>query len=165
MSHWSRMFNWIATWFPRKPVAYWFALFVWAVSLWFLSEGSPAPKNGPEIPHVDKLAHFGYFFIGGGLMSAGLLAWRPAWRFCRRAVFGWVSLVFVVIGRLDEYHQGFTPGRSGNDTGDWIADALGAAAGACFILYVILPRWKGVDPSSEGENRPGKAEIVANSLD
>ncbi|MEY3896711.1 MAG: hypothetical protein RLZZ214_2231 [Verrucomicrobiota bacterium] len=39
-------------------------------------------------------------------------------------------VVVALIGALDEYHQSFTPGRSGNDPFDWLADLLGATAGA-----------------------------------
>jgi len=56
-----------------------------------------------------------------------------------------VALVCSVIGRLDEYHQTFTPGRSGNDTGDWLADTLGGAAGAVFVLFLVLPGIRKID--------------------
>ena len=39
-------------------------------------------------------------------------------------------LLLAVVGALDEWHQTFTPGRSGNDPLDWLADVLGAFAGA-----------------------------------
>ena len=37
-------------------------------------------------------------------------------------------------GALDELWQEFTPGRSGGDLYDWIADALGATVGAALTL-------------------------------
>ena len=51
-----------------------------------------------------------------------------------------VLIVGVLIGRLDEYHQSFTPGRSGNDNGDWLADILGAATGSWIMIKCMLPR-------------------------
>ena len=45
----------------------------------------------------------------------------------------------AIIGALDEYHQTFTPGRSGNDPWDLLADTVGAAAGSAFIIFAILP--------------------------
>ena len=37
---------------------------------------------------------------------------------------------------LDEIHQSFIPGRSAEFL-DWIADALGAAAGCIFVFYLM----------------------------
>lgn len=144
---------------PRKPAAYFFAFLVWAVTLWFLSAGNPAPKNGPDIPHIDKVAHFVYFFGGGALLAAGCgLRWpgTPAAR-----LFWLVVLAGCVIGRLDEYHQGFTPGRSGNDAGDWLADTLGAAAGVLAVTRLMLPRMfagKRLAGAPAEEKRPKSAK-------
>jgi len=162
MNDWFGVFRLIATRFPRKPVVY-FCLFAgWWITLWFLSANNPAPKNGPDIPHLDKVAHFGYFFIGGALLStAAVVAWPVLLRHWRMF---FVALVVVcsVIGRLDEYHQGFTLGRSGNDRGDWAADTLGGAAGAFFVLGWVLPRVRRVDKTHK---KLGKRQITSNSLD
>lgn len=45
-------------------------------------------------------------------------------------------VVIALIGALDEYHQSFTPGRSGNDPFDWLADLLGAIAGAFTFKHI-----------------------------
>ena len=121
-----------------RPAVYLFLVLVWAVTLWFLSAGNPTPKNAPEIPHLDKLVHFTYFFGGGAAVACWLgLSW-PDWS--RFRVFAVVTVVFCILGRLDEYHQSFTPGRSGNDMGDWIADILGAAVGSLVVVMVLMPR-------------------------
>jgi len=139
MKYCSRVFDFIATRFPRKPVVYFLLLGAWGITLWFLSAGNPVPKEAAQIPHLDKLAHFTYFGIGGVFLTVtGLMFWpvlkRQRWR-----VFFAVVLVGAGIGRLDEYHQTFTPGRSGNDMGDLVADVLGCAAGACGVLFIVLP--------------------------
>jgi hypothetical protein len=55
----------------RAP--FWLSLFaLWFGTLWVLSSGPVPLKTGPEIPHLDKVAHFGYFFGGAGLLSAFL---------------------------------------------------------------------------------------------
>ena len=140
MSYCSRIFHLIATWFPRKPVAYLCLFVAWGVTLWFLSAGNPAPKNGPQIPHLDKVAHFVYFFIGGASLATCALVLWPSLRFFKWRLAVVVTVIISVIGRLDEYHQTFTPGRSGNDVGDWIADTLGGGAGAFVVLVIVLPK-------------------------
>ena len=74
-----------------------------------------------------------------------------------------VTLVGSVIGRLDEYHQTFTPGRSGNDYGDWLADTLGAAAGAFFVLLIVLPRIRHLGVKLK--KNASKPQILPKSLD
>lgn len=144
-------------------MAYLCLLVVWAVTLWFLSAGNPAPKNGPEIPHLDKLAHFLYFSAGGVLLAACGLLLMPVLRQQRWRLFWCVTALVAVIGRLDEYHQTFTPGRSGNDMGDWAADILGGGAGACFVLFLVWPGLQHVGAMSQ--KKSGKSQFVANSLD
>ena len=94
----------------------------------------------PPIDGFDKVEHFGYFFGGAGLLSAYLFSVRPSAAQWRMIIF-WAIVVMAIIGRLDEYHQGFVPGRSGNDNFDWLADCLGAAAGA-FLFKAIHRRLK-----------------------
>ncbi len=83
----------------------------------------------PPIDGIDKIQHFGYFFGGAGLFSAWLFRRNPGhpnWP----AILIITIIVVSLVGWLDEYHQGFVPGRSGNNFPDWIADFLGAIAGA-----------------------------------
>lgn len=108
----------------------WLTLFVsWAAILYFLSSFSKTlPEGGPEIPHIDKVLHFGYFLGGGIILATYVLLRRGA--STSVAIRSFTPLaVLAIIGALDEYHQTFTPGRSGNDPFDWLADVLGAAVG------------------------------------
>ena len=94
----------------------------------------------PPIDGFDKVEHFGYFFGGAGLLSAYLYRKQPVtprWRF----VIPCVILSMALVGWLDEYHQGFVPGRSGNDPLDWLADVTGATSGA-FLFKRIHRRLK-----------------------
>lgn len=112
---------------------FWLAAYaVWLVALWVLSSGSTTVPNAPQIPFMDKVAHFGYFFGGGGLLSAALFGGNP--RISKTRLVLMVAIAAAVIGCLDEYHQTFTPGRSGNDPWDWLADVLGGTAGAFVFL-------------------------------
>jgi len=122
---------------PTGPAAYLLLFGFWLVTLCFLSASSPPIENRQEIPHLDKVLHFGYFFLGGAIFAAHCgLRWPET---SRRRLLLLVVLVCSVIGRLDEYHQGFVPGRSGNDTGDWLADTVGGFSGALFVIWFLLP--------------------------
>lgn len=83
----------------------------------------------PPIVFFDKIEHFGYFFGGAGLMSAFLFfrnPLSPRWKIIIPAVI----ITMGLVGWIDETHQSFVPGRSGNDPLDWLADVTGATVGA-----------------------------------
>ena len=113
----------------RNP-RFWLACFLlWFGVLWLLSSFSLAGEIAPPIPNFDKLEHFGYYFGGSGLLSAYLFRRdpdRPNWP----SLLSIAIVAIALTGCLDEYHQSFTPGRSGNDPYDLLADVLGATAGA-----------------------------------
>ncbi len=81
--------------------------------------------------HLDKLLHFGqYAFFaylvarawgGSGAEDSG--SGRSG---VRRYAILWV--VLLLFAAVDEYHQGWIPGRD-PDWRDWIADTLGIASG------------------------------------
>ena len=114
-----------------------FGYAVWGITLYFASAMEGVP--GPKIPHLDKVEH-ALFFAAGHLVLGLALALRVAqptketwWRIG-------VTLVITagIVGVLDEFHQTFTPGRSGNDPGDIAADVLGG-----IIAAFSLPNaWK-----------------------
>lgn len=113
----------------RNP-KFWLAAFlIWLGVLWGLSSITFKGTYTPPVDQFDKLEHFAYFFGGGAAISAFFFTRNPRnpnWK----VVLGGAILIIAVIGGLDEYHQSFTPGRSGNDPYDWLADVLGGAAGA-----------------------------------
>ncbi len=126
----------------NAPKFWLFSLFLWALTLFILSSFSKTlPDGGPEIPHLDKVLHFGYF-SGGAFMLATYLLLKHgiAQPFARRMLLP--LAIFAILGVLDEYHQTFTPGRSGNDPFDWLADLLGAATGilAANMLHSRIKR-------------------------
>lgn len=114
---------------PQNPKFWLGAFLLWFAVLWLLSSSSGVGEYMPPINNFDKVAHFGYFFGGSGLLCAYLFRKRherPDWRL----IIAIAVTIIALVGCLDEYHQTFTPGRSGNDPYDWIADVLGAMAGA-----------------------------------
>ena len=69
--------------------------------------------------HADKLVHWGLFAVTA---YAGARAWLAP-RQVMRVVWG-----LLVVGVLTEVLQAYVPGR-GPSLADWVADALGVAAG------------------------------------
>ena len=106
----------------------WAATLGWAAAIWVLSSQPSDDLASPffDIPHGDKLVHMVAFAVGGLLLASSLrltTAWE--WR--------WVLVLSVAavaaFGVLDEWHQLYTPGRSGGDVFDWLADLAGAMVG------------------------------------
>lgn len=95
----------------------WGATVWWALGILAVTSvpGGRIPRT-PRVPGMDKVIHVG--------MYAGL-----GWHAARAAGVGF-PLVAGILGfaALDEWHQGFVPGRSG-DVGDWVADLVGGALG------------------------------------
>jgi VanZ family protein len=92
----------------------------------------------------DKLAHFAAYSILGLLLAFGQ---------ARSAVpLGWVLVIGMIVGALDETYQGFVPGRA-RELGDWVADAAGVVTGV--LLYHRFRRSR-ADSSraSGGANKP-----------
>lgn len=112
-----------------NPLLWLITTILWYATLFYLSgKSSPGPEVAFTIPHFDKVLHFGYFAIGGILLTTLILLKKgPSAPILLRYILPIVLL--SILGALDEYRQTFTPGRSGNDLGDWIADTLGGAFG------------------------------------
>lgn len=122
--------------FLSSPVLWRFLVLLWFGTLYWLSSQSHLPSPA-SFDSVDKFEHTTYFAIGGAcflfsLRLAGLATGK------KTAIF--VTVLFCsLIGGFDEWHQTYTPGRSGGDVWDWVADTLGGFLGAVFVLTV--GRW------------------------
>ncbi|GAB4235999.1 MAG: hypothetical protein OHK0028_12800 [Deltaproteobacteria bacterium] len=85
----------------------------------------PNPEFGPNFPGADKIAHFGFYGVGGFLF----VLWR---RESGKGAIGaalWAVALAALLGGIDEFHQRWIPGRS-MEFLDWIADFAGGSAGA-----------------------------------
>jgi VanZ family protein len=131
---------------PRYALAafLWLCLMAWAAGIFWVS--SMTRQELPEAAFLfsDKFNHFVAFAAGGWLAASALRVTSP-----RSAIANSLLLAIVLIavfGAFDEALQTFTPGRTGGDLYDWIADFLGAIAGALLSLTTharierLLPR-------------------------
>jgi VanZ family protein len=131
---------------PRYALAafLWLSLMAWAAGIFWVS--SMTRQELPEAAFLfsDKFNHFVAFAVGGWLAASALRVTSP-----RSAIANCLLLAIVLIavfGAFDEALQTFTPGRTGGDLYDWIADFLGAIAGALLSLKTharlerLLPR-------------------------
>jgi VanZ family protein len=108
---------------PRllQHAAYWWV----AVALWYgiLYAASSQATYLPPSPFAfsDKVQHALYFMAGGCCVYiAQRLQGRSGWLLVLSPI-----LFCMIVGAADEYRQSFTPGRCGNDIGDWTADSIG----------------------------------------
>ncbi len=109
----------------RKQKLYFLAAFSYMGFIFFLSSRSDG--GGVNIPAPwDKLAHAAEYAILGYLLYRGLGWAKGTW------ILAWG--ISVLYGLSDEIHQSFVPGRDAS-VWDFIADAVGAMAGAWLALF------------------------------
>lgn len=110
----------------------WCAVAAWGYVV--LGISSLSPRDLPEVASLfsDKFNHFAAFAVGGWLTASVLRLSRPAARVAGRLVLA-IALL-AAFGALGEALQMFIPGRTGGDVYDWIADFLGAVAGALLTI-------------------------------
>jgi VanZ family protein len=114
-------------------VASWIAVALWAGTIFVLSSMSGKAIEQLNVWHIwDKEAHFLAFAVGGLLLA---LALQMAFRWRRAVVFRRTLLVLAFFAASDEWHQLYTPGRSGADVRDWLADVLGVSVGAALVCF------------------------------
>ncbi len=108
------------------------SLVCWAAGILWLSSLAPDELPGQALLVWDKLSHLLAFALGGWLAATALRVSRPALPVAGALTIAVASV--AAFGVLDEAVQTLTPGRTGGDLRDWIADVLGAVIGASLSL-------------------------------
>ena len=111
-------------------VWYWGPLAVYAGAIFVLSSMPHPPVPALPISYADKLLH-ALEYSGLGCLLCRALALGGRGFSGRTAVAATIGLG-ALYGASDELHQLFVPARSA-DVLDWVADVIGASAGA--VLY------------------------------
>jgi len=89
---------------------------------------------------VRKAAHMTEYFLLALSLQLPLASWfsrLPFWK--TRIAIGFICT--VIFASLDEFHQTFVPGRSGNFI-DVCIDSVGALAASCCLFLLFLFRQK-----------------------
>jgi VanZ family protein len=117
----------------KRTLARWLPAIAWAALIFYLSSRRTLPEP-PGPLGWDKLQHVLGYGAGGFLLAraAGVRG---------RGLVAAIALG-LLYGASDEVHQAFVPGRN-SDVQDWLADALGVAAGAFIQRFITLRRGRG----------------------
>jgi VanZ family protein len=89
-------------------------------ALIFVGSSVPGDAIDPRFSLHDKIIHASEYAVFAFLLARAFGVRRWWWAIVAGALYG-VS---------DEFHQTFTPHRSGNDLGDMTADLVGSILGA-----------------------------------
>jgi VanZ family protein len=118
---------------PLLTSILWILVILWGWVIFFASSIPSDELCGSKLLAWDKLNHFMAFAVGGWLATCALRSGQPdSPKYLQLAV---AVLLIATYGALDELHQLYTPGRSGADVYDWIADFLGGGAGALLATF------------------------------
>jgi VanZ family protein len=131
-----------------RPKIWGLSYLAWFIVLFILSSFS-IKKHSIDLPtYSDKVAHFGYFSCGSFVL--GIWLWLRFPKIRTILVATTVIAAAATVGIFDEWHQTFTPGRTGLDLGDWIADLSGGIAG--FLAAHFIKKKVGRIPLSVSES-------------
>jgi VanZ like family len=115
----------------------WTPALLWAAVLFAFSSRSTLPTDLGG--GLDNVAHFGAYAILGLLLGRGGVLSRLA--------LAWPLLIGWAYAASDEIHQAFVPGRS-PEAADWLADALGVAAG-CIVMFRLRSGRRGSSSAAD----------------
>jgi VanZ family protein len=123
-----------------RRVSLWLPPLVYMLVIFHLSsESDPLPALTAHV--WDKLLHLTEYGGLAALVCRALLGEGLGWA---AAVAGTI-VAASLYGASDEFHQSFVPMRDA-DVHDWLADTLGATAGAAAYWigwWACLVRWRG----------------------
>lgn len=114
--------------FSWRRALRWIPAVAWAAGMWAMSSlPDPPGASMLDLPHLDKVAHAGLFFVLAVLL--------------RFAGVGWAATVAVAAawGGLDEAHQARVPGRDPSGL-DFAADLVGAVLGVLAVTWFAYRR-------------------------
>lgn len=129
-----------------RALSAWGPAVAWAAALFLLSEWRPSGGT-PDVPGIDKAAHFLlYGVLGAALHRGGTQG--PV-----RIEVPILLAVGAAYGAADEWHQAFVPGRNPS-VFDWMTDVAGVTAG----LWVASRRAPSAAAAPSAADAPSDAD-------
>ena len=114
---------------------------MWAmVIFWVISLPPSSIPRTPllQIPHFDKLVHFGIFAILGVFLSYGFF--KQSGKFASRNLYTFSLIIGVIYGGATELYQlHYVEGRSG-ELLDFLANVAGCISGL-IAFYIVQNRY------------------------
>ena len=110
---------------------FWFPVILYSAIIFYVSSLSnvPTPLSGFQF---DKAIHMAEYAVFGFLVARAVNGGR---RPLLNGVVRWASVLAILYGMSDEYHQSFVAGRDASWL-DLVADGIGGYAGA--RIYAIF---------------------------
>ena len=111
----------------RRRMPAWLPPLIWAAVILGASSIQDLRTSDGGLQLRDKLAHFGEYFVFGWLVARSFdgRGWGAGKHFLWTMAFG------LYLAGLDEFYQGFVPGRE-RSLLDLLADVIGTSAGWYF---------------------------------
>jgi len=117
----------------RKVILIYIPLIIYW-SLLIIGTTLPA-TDVPSFGVGDKFKHLGAYF-GLTVLLSFTLHYQNKYLFLKKYFLTSALIITSFYGILDELHQKFIPGRSGEFL-DWVADAVGALLGTLFVYFLM----------------------------
>lgn len=93
-----------------------------------------------EIPHLDKVVHFTFYFIGS-ILACFFVRERTSGRISLRVVMVYTAVLLTIFGLIIEFLQYFmTYDRSGEIL-DFTANFIGVVLGLILVKYLFSTKW------------------------
>lgn len=119
----------------KRAILYWLPVTAY-MALVYLESINPEPEGLPDIPGMDKVAHFGAYLLMGLLLARAIRAGSKE-KDPVPAIIIIASFISFGFGVLMEFFQSYIPTRSA-DIFDAIANGCGGISGA-FIYEKVNP--------------------------
>ena len=120
----------------KKFLFYWFPTIVWALLIFVFSSIPVFPKVRCAPAFLDKLVHFGEYFILTMLLTRSLIY---SYKMKRKELCYLAVAIVFLYAFADEAHQFLVPPRD-PDFLDFVSDVIGSVFGTVTYFFLFLKK-------------------------